>query len=149
MRFDFKNAAIRHFNDGELLYAHSRWANADQLYGLSSECVLKHIIARLDPDSVDPITGDFLRVSRHKKHFDNQDPARDLWKYFSNLFVEQLAELARSGCVMPNENGFRNWDIFQRYAHGSCIDQQHTDPHRSATIELQGLLDWSFAARGV
>ncbi|ASF45599.1 hypothetical protein [Methylovulum psychrotolerans] len=142
MRVDFKNAAIRHFNDGELLYAHSRWANADQLYGVSSECVLKHIIVGLKPDSVDPITGDFLRNSPHKKHFDNQYAARDLWDHFSVTFNVDL--LARSGYGMPDVNYFGDWDIFQRYVHECCIDKQRTDSHRSATRELHNLLQELF-----
>jgi hypothetical protein len=142
MRVDFKNAAIRHFKDGELLYAHSRWANADQLYGLSSECILKHIIVGLDPDSVNPVSGDFSRTSAHKKHLGNQNTGRDLWNYFSVTFNEAL--LARSGYGMPDVNCFGDWDIFQRYVHECCIDKQRTDSHRSATRELHNLLQELF-----
>ena len=38
---DFIDAHHRHWEDAELLFAHDRWANADQLYGFSADCGLK------------------------------------------------------------------------------------------------------------
>ena len=44
---DFHDAHLRHWQDAELLFRHDRWANADQLYGLSAECGLKAVMRRL------------------------------------------------------------------------------------------------------
>lgn len=140
MKVDFKNAARRHYLDAELLYDNSRWANADQLYGLSAECILKHIISDLDPNSLDSQTGDFVKKSPHRKHFEQQSPSKDLWNHFSINFAGRLA----ANHPLPNNNEFRDWDIFQRYAHDGCIDQQRTETHRSATISLQNLLQQFF-----
>ena len=41
---DFVDAHRRHWEDAELLFDHQRWANADQLYGLSAECGLKAVM---------------------------------------------------------------------------------------------------------
>lgn len=41
---DFVDAHERHWRDAELLWQHQRWANADQLYGLSAECGLKALM---------------------------------------------------------------------------------------------------------
>ncbi|WNB77381.1 hypothetical protein [Methylomonas koyamae] len=139
MKVDFKNAAQRHYLDAELLYNNSRWANADQLYGLSSECVLKQIISGFDPNSINPLTGDFVAKSPHKKHFE-QNVHKDLWNYFSINFAGRLA----ANHPLPNNNEFSDWDIFQRYVHASCIDQQRTEVHRAATISLQNLLQQLF-----
>ena len=38
---DFFDAHRRHWEDAETLFGRHRWANADQLYGLSAECGLK------------------------------------------------------------------------------------------------------------
>ncbi|MCQ8127229.1 hypothetical protein [Methylomonas rivi] len=138
MKVDFNNAAQRHYFDAELLYDNSRWANADQLYGLSSECVLKRIISGLDPASVESSTGDF-KTKSHRKHFD-QDVTKDLWNYFSINFAGRLA----ANHPLPNNNEFSDWDIFQRYVHDNCIDQQRTAVHRSITISLQNLLQQLF-----
>lgn len=140
MKIDFENAAKRHYRDGELLYAHSYWANADQLYGLSSECILKRIIAGLDPSSIDPTTGDFSN-KKHRKHFDNHDSSKDLWNYFSITFAGRLAQHS-----LPSVNGFGNWDIFQRYVHESYIDQHRADSHRLTTITLHEFFDNLFAS---
>lgn len=138
MNVDFKNAASRHYRDGELLYQNSRWANADQLYGLSAECVFKRIIVGLDPSGADPETGDFKNKSPHRKHFD-KNSQKDLWNYFSVTFSGRLAHHA-----LPNTNGFSDWDIFQRYVHECHFDQQRVDSHRMATIALQNLLQELF-----
>jgi hypothetical protein len=44
---DFADAHRRHWEDAELLFAHDRWANADQLYGFSAECGLKTVMQAL------------------------------------------------------------------------------------------------------
>jgi hypothetical protein len=136
MKVDFKNAAQRHYEDAEILYNNSRWGNADQLYGLSSECVLKRIITGLEPNNVDQ-TGDFTNRD-HKKHFDKNNP-KGLWNHFSVSFSGRLAQHS-----LPNSNSFSDWDIFQRYLHTSCINKQQVDKHRLATISLQNLLQQLF-----
>ncbi|MFU8788617.1 MAG: hypothetical protein ACNA7G_06275 [Methylobacter sp.] len=138
MKIDFKNAAERHYRDGELLYRHSYWANADQLYGLSSECILKRIIVGLDSNSVNQVTGDFTDRN-HRKHFDNKNNSKDLWSYFSITFAGRLAQHS-----LPSVNRFSDWDIFQRYIHESYIDQHRADSHRLATKALQNLLQELF-----
>ena len=45
---DFHDAHLRHWQDAELLFRHDRWANADQLYGLSAECGLKAVMRLLE-----------------------------------------------------------------------------------------------------
>lgn len=47
MSTNFREAAVRHFQDAELLCRVKRYANADQLYGLSAECALKSIMHAL------------------------------------------------------------------------------------------------------
>ena len=44
---DFVDSHRRHWQDAELLFDQSRWANADQLYGFSAECGLKAVMKAL------------------------------------------------------------------------------------------------------
>ena len=44
---DFFDAHRRHWEDAEILFGRDRWANADQLYGLSAECGLKAVMKTL------------------------------------------------------------------------------------------------------
>jgi hypothetical protein len=140
MKFDFENAAKRHYRDGELLYQNSRWANADQLFGLCAECVLKRMIVGWDPGGVDNSTGDFSN-RKHKKHLehgvvDQQGNAKDLWVYFSVNFSGRLAQ----HYTLPGSNPFSDWQIAQRYVHDNEIDQQRADSHRAAVRQLQRVL---------
>ena len=58
---DFANAHFRHWEDAEFLFRAGRWANADQLYGLSAECGLKAVMVA-DGLSVD------VAGSPYRKH---------------------------------------------------------------------------------
>ncbi len=40
----FADAHRRHWEDAELLFAHERWSNSDQLYGFSAERGLKTVM---------------------------------------------------------------------------------------------------------
>lgn len=41
---DFMDAHHRHWEDAELLFNASRWANADHHYGMVAECGLKRLM---------------------------------------------------------------------------------------------------------
>jgi len=47
LKTDYLDAFSRHREDGDLLYDHARWPNADQLYGLSAECGLKAVMVAI------------------------------------------------------------------------------------------------------
>ena len=44
---DFFDAHRRHWEDAEIFLGSHRWANADQLYGLSAECCPKAVMKTL------------------------------------------------------------------------------------------------------
>ena len=132
MTIDFKNAANRHYQDAEYLYSLQRWANADQLYGLSSECLLKVMIASLDSSSINLSTGDF-NTKVHRKHLEYNNADKDLWNHFSLNFSGRIA--AHFSLASPNP--FADWDIFQRYHHERFFDKTRIDAHRNATQNLQ------------
>ncbi|CAK0742853.1 HEPN domain-containing protein [uncultured Gammaproteobacteria bacterium] len=49
MSREFYIAALRHYKDACLLEKNNRLANADQLYGLATECALKFVWSKLHP----------------------------------------------------------------------------------------------------
>ena len=119
---DFRAAHRRHWQDAELLFKHQRWANADQLYGLSAECGLKAVMVGLGmevgPQGAPP--------QRYRKH------VNDLWPQFVT-FVS-----GRSGSpympMLPPVNPFATWSIDSRYAHGRYFSKAAVDPHREAAL---------------
>ena len=93
-RADFHDAHLRHWQDAELLFEHQRWANADQLYGLSAECGLKAVMLVLKV-GVGP-KGE-LRTE-YRKH------VNDLWpKWFTLVGGRNGSRYLR---MLPSENPF-------------------------------------------
>lgn len=79
---DFVDAHRRHWEDGNLLYDHDRWANAAYLLGFSAECGLKAAMQVLEWMSVNAM-GVPLE-SEHRKHI------QEIWPLFADLASEQL-----------------------------------------------------------
>jgi len=130
MRTDYPIAAHRHYNDAELLYNKSRWANADQLYGIAVECALKAIMIGLGAQ-VNSVTGD---LTKHKKHLQHNNPAKDLWQEF--ISFSQGPKGAKYIGLLPPSNPFHNWAIEQRYSDGSVFDEAWVAPHQKATKKI-------------
>jgi hypothetical protein len=134
MRTDYQKAARRHYDDAELLYDNSRWANADQLYGIAVECILKTIMVGLGA-SVDPATGD---LTKHKKHLQHNKPDKDLWPEF--IYFANGRNGAKYAGLLPSPNPFHNWAIEQRYSDGSVFDKAWVEPHLKGTIQVFKIL---------
>ncbi len=83
----FGDAHRRHWQDAELLLRHERWANADQLYGLSAECGLKAVMRSLRMMDVDSHGVPTRREHRqHVKNFGLRRFREQAW----DLFREHL-----------------------------------------------------------
>ena len=122
---DFANAHIRHWQDAEFLFLAGRWANADQLYGLSAECGLKAVMVA-DGLPVDATTGS--PAKKYRKHVDT------LWCIF-RVFVQgrQTGHLLRH---LPQPNPFASWSVDNRYANGVHFNEQSVGPHRIAARRI-------------
>lgn len=105
MATDFLNAAERHLADARLLDREKRYANADHLYGVAAECMLKAIMVSLGAPT--SRKGN-LHERAHKTHID------ELWSEFC-----AFAGGAGGASYLPfppNYRPFPDWDINQRYA---------------------------------
>ena len=122
---DFANAHVRHWRDAELLFQAGRWANADQLYGLSAECGLKAVMVAdgLPIDTASP------KYRKYWKHVDT------LWDIF-RTFV-QGSRTGRLLHHLPQPNPFASWSVEHRYANGVHFDRQSVDPHRTAARRVR------------
>ena len=123
---DFANAHDRHWRDAELLFQAGRWANADQLYGLSAECVLKAVMVA---DGL-PIKRDGSpEDQKYRTHVDT------LWGIF-RAFVQgrPTGQLLHH---LPQPNPFTSWSIGNRYANDVHFNRQSVDPHRAAARDAR------------
>ena len=126
---DFADAHTRHWQDAELLFAHDRWANADQLYGLSAECGLKAVMQVLGMPSVDE-TG--KPATEYRKH------VNALWLVFQDFANNH--DGARYLEMLPPGSPFSNWAIDDRYANRNDFRKEDVELHRAATQEIASMV---------
>ena len=107
-----------------MLFAHARWANADQLYGFSAECGLKAVMLalgmRVDPDGVPE--------QEHRKH------VQELWPIFRTFAQRHNGQwyLQRLTSGEP----FDDWSHHDRYASTRHFSRQSTARHQNAAREI-------------
>lgn len=120
MSTDFRDAAKRHFDDGALLQAHNRLANADHLYGICAECALKAIMKGLGMHTT---RGGAPTDRAHKVHMP------EIWMAFQSFTEGRLG--SRYLEMIPHNNPFDDWKIEQRYSASnaitSCVATAHQD----------------------
>lgn len=128
MMTDYLDAFERHAVDAETLFQASRWANADHLFGLATECGLKRLMLafRMPWDS----TKESPRKSEDKKHVDA------VWDRYEHY----RAGYGNANYVLLSPNPFSNWDASQRYAAQSNFDIARVVPHQSACDDVRKLL---------
>lgn len=126
---DFLDAHLRHWDDAELLFDATRWANADHLYGLAVECGLKQLMIAFGMN-IDPATGS-PNNKQDKVHADRA------WMRYESY---------RSGhhdgvnYPLPAIDPFCNWNVDQRYAHQINFTKTIAESHRSGARTVHNLV---------
>lgn len=119
---DFADAHNRHWKDGERLFGHFAWANADHLYGLSAECGLKAVLVAEGQPVERP----------YKRHVD------DLWPEFVSFAQGRSGATYLS--LIPTDTPFQNWRVSHRYAHRRHFSEAYVTPHRNAACAVRTML---------
>lgn len=119
MKADFLDAHLRHWDDAELLYNATRWANADHLYGLAAECGLKRLMIAFGMD-IDRTTGS-------PKNQQDRIHADQAW-----LRYESYRSGHHDGVnhPLPTIDPFVDWKVNQRYAQQANFTQEIAEAHR-------------------
>jgi len=129
MNADFLDAHDRHREDADFLFNGQRWANADHLYGVSSECGLKRLMLlfgmQLDPGTDRP------------ERKPDQVHANGIWARFE---AYRSGHVAGTDYALPQNNPFGDWHVSQRYAHQTHFDQARTQVHQAAAYAVQALI---------
>ena len=129
MIVDFLDAHVRHWDDAELLFKATRWANADHLYGLAAECGLKQLMIAFGMN-VDPATG--------------SPTNRQDWFHADHSWMRY--ESYRSGhhngasYLLPLNDPFIDWNASQRYAHQNNFSQGIVEAHRNGAESVYNLI---------
>jgi hypothetical protein len=119
MNTDFRDAAVRHFVDGDELTKSQRHANADQLYGLSAECSLKAVMVGLGMETTKKGSP---QDRAHKVHMP------ELWMAFQSFAEGRLA--SRYLEPLAHLNPFNDWGVEQRYCASTRIGHARAQAHR-------------------
>ena len=126
---DYTNAHRRHWHDGEVLFHHKRWANADQLYGFSAECGLKAVMKALGM----PVDAHGTPTNKqHKQH------VQHLWPIF--LTFAQSRQGARYASRISRQNTFSNWSHHDRYSNTTHFNSATTSIHRSSASSVYSMV---------
>lgn len=129
MNADFHDAFERHNGDAETLFASSRWANADHLFGLATECGLKSLMLAFgmtwDTAKDRPLQGDDrVHVDGTWDRYEHYRAGHGAMKY-----------------LLSSPNPFLNWDVSQRYAAEANFAEAFVKPHKAACEEVGDLLN--------
>jgi hypothetical protein len=115
---DYYDAAQRHWDDANHLLSEERFPNADQLFGLSAECSLKAIMLPLG-----------MPMNNNRPSNRNHGHINVLWDEFIT-FANGKGQAHYAAAL--GRNPFVNWDIGQRYEHGSVISMQRVTDHKNS-----------------
>lgn len=128
MNADFEDSHNRHWDDAEQLFTSTRWANADHLFGIATECGLKRLMLAFGMSA----TADGSPSnSVDKKHVDL------LWARYES-YRSGFAQGANY--ALPTNNPFQDWSASQRYAHQSNFDEARIEPHRTGASLVRQLV---------
>lgn len=129
MQADFMDAFSRHLQDADVLFQNGRWANADHLYGMASECALKRLMIIFGMQTHAPTGGP--ADGEDRKHIDV------IWARYESY---RSGHAKGPGYILSAVNPFLNWHISDRYAPQSNFDQHRTQSHQNATQEIGKLI---------
>ena len=127
MSTDFRDASERHFEDGLLLEAQGRLANADHLFGVSAECSLKAVMIGLGHQ---PASGGWP--------VGYQDHINQLLSGFQS-WAHGLLD-AKYATHVPPVTSFSSWNVGQRYWGRHIFTTARVTSHKNASDGCRRLL---------
>lgn len=129
MQADFLDAHERHWADAERLLSFQRWANADHLYGIATECGLKRLMLAFGMPF--DTTLDRPANKPDRVHVDG------IWARFESY---RSGHYSGAGFILPTGNSFANWDVSQRYAHQNHFDAARAIAHQTGATSVRKLV---------
>lgn len=138
----YEAAGKRHRDDGVFLHDDRRLANADHLYGLAVECMLKGLLLRCVPE---------VSMSRP-----SPSVGKPQWKgpgarsskglgHLPELWTEVGGRLrGRTGSqlfgLLDNSEPFMQWNVADRYCDGQSVTEVDVQARRHATDQILALV---------
>jgi hypothetical protein len=133
---DFAASAIRHFRDGDLLQGSRRSDNADQLYGLATECAIKTALSELPTCLADGGLSPAYR--KHVNEIWSLVPLQNLGRRHRGLVV----------VLKALRDAFTTWSIDQRYGPDGAVGDDVVEGHRRVASRVLGSVGLVGSRRG-
>jgi hypothetical protein len=115
---DYVDAGQRHWADAELLHREQRLPNADHLYELAAECLLKGVMVGLGMT----LNANGRPPKQYAQHIDA------LWALFSS-FAHGRGQTTYAS-ILGSKNPFANWSVHQRYWDSKEVGQPEVTARR-------------------
>ena len=131
---NYANAALRHWNDAQLLEEENRVENADHHYGFAAECAIKNVLVKLSAFSSE----EALEES-YKKHINI------LWGKINYQSLQK--SYPHLSALLKSNNPFLDWDVNQRYATDGMIAKAAMEIHKQSAKRLLGSVSLSGGRR--
>lgn len=122
---NYAEAALRHWNDAQLLEKENRVENADHHYGFAAECAIKKVLVALPA-------------------FSNKGELDDSYRKHVNILWEKVnyQSLQKSypllSALLKSTNHFSDWHVNQRYVADGLITKAALELHKKFAIRLLG-----------
>lgn len=120
----FTEAAIRHYLDGKGLFEVQRFDNADQLFGIATECALKSCLRNrcyLDQE-----------LDRQFRVHVNE-----LWEKIS-IHIDPKAYPSVFQLLNSASRPFNDWNVAQRYEATGFVKTEVCDSHKKWSARILG-----------
>ncbi len=113
----YSEAAVRHFQDSDLLAKAARWGNAGHLVGFAAECAVKHRLQTFRPSANTPHGHfpDLIEIA--KKH------------------LKRRRDSTLHG-ILKMKTLMQGWDVGLRYAPDSAVGKAQYDAWRKHATRL-------------
>jgi hypothetical protein len=134
---NFKEAAIRHFEDAEHLFVDGRNANAGQLYGFCAECGLKALLVAygLATKANGDLQGN-MRSNQFMKHINGLVANVSTFSPADSTYFSYIAKV-------PNISAFTDWRVEHRYFLETALPTSHS-AWRIAATQIRSMIDQAF-----
>jgi hypothetical protein len=145
----YAEAAVRHYQDGDYLYADGRLPNADYHFGFAVECALKSLLLRFIPDAT-------MAPKRQGKPPAKEPPAKAPWvpdpttgrPHEYGHLPWDAADVAlftrgrssvRLTTVLAGLTAFASWSVHHRYLDGTAVVATEVAARRTVAKNILAL----------
>lgn len=123
----FDQAALRHWQDSQLLERNHRLSNANHHVGFAAECAIKSALV-----TIGACLNDGELAGKYRHHI------QDLW---DRAQVQGLhLRFPGLSALLKADNPFSDWHEAYRYAGDEAVDAQMHDRHREQARRLLGVI---------